>query len=169
MPAASVRAFREFAERVGINSFTELRSDQGVGRGRKIGARTPKLRAILKIGRRERRLYKPVGPARVILKIEVARRASSVSAGHEAAGRLTRELSRPSDRSLIFFERARKPRWFLKSPGGASQRRFVMSAADGADVCPKTAPPTLLSRAQDVSSDAARIRECSAPLSQPGF
>jgi hypothetical protein len=39
------------------------RAARGVGRGGKIGARTPKPRAILKIGRRERRLKKPVAPA----------------------------------------------------------------------------------------------------------
>jgi hypothetical protein len=33
MPAASVRAFREFADRVEINSFAELRSGQRGGSG----------------------------------------------------------------------------------------------------------------------------------------
>src|SRR6516165_2884013 len=33
MPAASVRAFREFADRIGRNSFAELGSDQGAGSG----------------------------------------------------------------------------------------------------------------------------------------
>jgi hypothetical protein len=65
------------------------------------------------------------GP-RAILKIEVARRASTVNASHEAAGRLTREPPRLPDRGLIFCERARKPRRVLKSPGAreARQRRF---------------------------------------------
>jgi hypothetical protein len=40
MPAGSVRAFREFADRVGINSFAELRSGQGgrVGGGKLVPA-----------------------------------------------------------------------------------------------------------------------------------
>jgi hypothetical protein len=115
MPAASVRAFRKFSDRLGISAFAELRSGRGVrSRGRKLVPALPN-RALFE--NRSPRAQPLKTGRRAILKIEVVRRANTVSASHEAAGRLTREPPRPPDRSLFFCERARKPCWFLKSPG----------------------------------------------------
>jgi hypothetical protein len=109
MPAASVRAFQKFTDRVGINSFAELRSGQGGRSG--AGKLVPALPNRTLFENRSARAQPLKTGRRAILKTEVAHRASTVSASHEAAERLTREPPRPPDRSLIFCERARKPWW----------------------------------------------------------
>ena len=103
LPAASVRAFREFAIELQSTRLPNSGAARGwVGRPKNRCPHSQSART-LKIGRR------------AILKIEVARRASTVSASHEAAGPLTREPPRPPARSLIFCQRTRKPRRILKS------------------------------------------------------
>ena len=123
-----------FADQVGINSFAELRSGQGGGSGEE--KRCPRSQTARHFENRSTRAQ-PLKSwsvrrehARAILKIEVARRARTVSARHEAAGRLTREPP-PASRQKLDFLRAHSQSVLVFKIAGreeARPRRFVVEA-----------------------------------------
>jgi hypothetical protein len=114
--ASGIRAsIPKICDRIGINSFAELRSGQGVRREAENWC--PRSQTARHFENRSARAQ-PLKTGRPGVGARYFKNRGRSSSEHcKAAGRLTREPPRLPDRILIFCERTRKPRRFLKSSG----------------------------------------------------